>query len=237
MDLLTGRNITAHHQIVAAVIRRGTDVLLVQQQGRGDPAPNWALPGGRVEPGESLIEALVRGVQEETGLRVETPDRLVYVAQIENPDSSVRSDGEIPRPGDTSAAFVFEVTAFEGDLLPADPDDIILAVEFVSRHEAVERLERLPWRVMREPIVQALRGEVPAGALWLYRREGGGDALVARIPELRGVQTSPGTASSVPDPRTEREKGFIVLGCLVVVAFMVFIVIAGIIATAHPHIF
>ena len=38
----------------------------------------WGLPGGRIDPGESALEACVREVQEETGLNVKY-DRLVGV--------------------------------------------------------------------------------------------------------------------------------------------------------------
>ncbi len=40
--------------------------------------PFWCLPGGRVDPGETPMEAVVREVAEETGLAVEM-ERLVGV--------------------------------------------------------------------------------------------------------------------------------------------------------------
>ncbi len=42
--------------IVAAIIRRGDEILLVEQHGKDDPASVWALPGSRGEPGELNTE-------------------------------------------------------------------------------------------------------------------------------------------------------------------------------------
>ena len=55
---------------VSAAIFRGPDVLLVQRAAA--PAKGlWTLPGGRVEVGETLVEAIRREVTEETALTIE----------------------------------------------------------------------------------------------------------------------------------------------------------------------
>lgn len=59
---------------VAAVIFGDGGVLLQLRDDNG----RWGLPGGAVEPGESVTAALVREVWEETGLDVE-PVRLIGV--------------------------------------------------------------------------------------------------------------------------------------------------------------
>jgi ADP-ribose pyrophosphatase YjhB (NUDIX family) len=60
---------------VAAIIQNGDGRILLQQ--RSDNSL-WGLPGGSVEIGESVRDAIVREVREETGLTVEVV-RLVGV--------------------------------------------------------------------------------------------------------------------------------------------------------------
>jgi len=64
---------------VRAVIFINGRLVVTDETRQGQP--HSALPGGGVERWESLDEALVREVREETGLVIE-PGRLVYVAEV-----------------------------------------------------------------------------------------------------------------------------------------------------------
>jgi ADP-ribose pyrophosphatase YjhB (NUDIX family) len=55
---------------VGAIIKDGAGRLLLIQRGHEPEAGRWSLPGGRIEPGESDEQAVVREILEETGLRV-----------------------------------------------------------------------------------------------------------------------------------------------------------------------
>jgi ADP-ribose pyrophosphatase YjhB (NUDIX family) len=52
---------------VDAIIEIGGGIILIQ---RKNPPPGWALPGGFVDYGESLEDAVVREAREETGLDI-----------------------------------------------------------------------------------------------------------------------------------------------------------------------
>ena len=67
------------------VVRRGHRFLLTQERKYGS---SWSIPGGRVEPGESLTRAAIREVYEETGV----PIRIDGVLRVEHSaaESTVR---------------------------------------------------------------------------------------------------------------------------------------------------
>jgi ADP-ribose pyrophosphatase YjhB (NUDIX family) len=65
---------------VAAVIERDGSLLLVRHQ-KPEREPYWVLPGGRLEPGESIPECGEREVMEETGLRARFAG-VLYVSEF-----------------------------------------------------------------------------------------------------------------------------------------------------------
>jgi 8-oxo-dGTP diphosphatase len=62
--------------------------LLMIRRGHGPAAGEWSVPGGRVERGELLAEAVVREVREETGLECVCGPLIGWVERIEEDGSS-----------------------------------------------------------------------------------------------------------------------------------------------------
>ena len=54
--------------VVAAVIERDGRVLIAQRRNEGPHALKWEFPGGKVEPGESPPDALLRELKEELAI-------------------------------------------------------------------------------------------------------------------------------------------------------------------------
>lgn len=113
-------------KLMVDVVIPSADGIVLVRRGSDPFEGRWALPGGFVEPGETVEEAAVRETAEETGLAVEV-SRLV----------GVYSDpGRDPRGHNVSVAFLVRVLG--GDLAAAsdaaeasvlDPDFVELAFD------------------------------------------------------------------------------------------------------------
>ncbi|TQV72480.1 NUDIX hydrolase [Denitrobaculum tricleocarpae] len=64
-----------------AVVVRGAQLLLVRRNNRPN-AGLWGFPGGKIELGETVMEAAVRELQEETGVEAEARETLTSVDVI-----------------------------------------------------------------------------------------------------------------------------------------------------------
>jgi 8-oxo-dGTP diphosphatase len=65
-------------EVVAAIIIRGGSVFATQR-GYGDWKGWWEFPGGKIEPGESPQEALVREIREELDAEISVGELLETV--------------------------------------------------------------------------------------------------------------------------------------------------------------
>jgi 8-oxo-dGTP diphosphatase len=119
---------------VGAVAVRDGAILLIQ---RGQPPSLglWSLPGGRVEWGETMVEALRREMEEETGLQAEVGRLAGVVERI------------YPEEGFHYIILDYFVTIVSGTLRPGG--DVTGA-----RWTPLEGLDRLP---LAPGLIEALR--------------------------------------------------------------------------------
>jgi acetyl-CoA carboxylase carboxyl transferase subunit beta len=113
----------AHLILGASAVIVADGAILLVQRGHEPQLGRWSVPGGRVEPGETLAEAARREAYEETGLEVRIGDELWDLTipagdvAYEVHDFAATVTGGTLRAGD-DAADVRWVPFGELDLLP-----------------------------------------------------------------------------------------------------------------------
>ena len=121
------------------LIRRGEEILLQDRLKRD--WPGLTLPGGHVEPGESIVDSVVREMKEETGLTIRNP-RLKGIKQF-------------PIDGGRYIVFLFETTEFEGE--PRSSEEGVVAWyrrDEVACLPSVKDLEELLQVMEREDLTE-----------------------------------------------------------------------------------
>jgi ADP-ribose pyrophosphatase YjhB (NUDIX family) len=79
---VSDRSYPAHPLVgVAGIVYRKGYVLMIRR-GKAPGKGEWNIPGGLVEVGETLLDAVVREVREETGLEVEVQTLLTVSDRI-----------------------------------------------------------------------------------------------------------------------------------------------------------
>ncbi len=142
---------------VSAILRRRGRVLLCRHEKPGKEY--WLLPGGGVDSGESLVDALHRELSEELGLDDELP--------VEGPVALVDS---IAPPGSLSQKHVVHII-FAGDLGGRSLETVTSQDAAVRGHRlfAADELEDV---ILHPPIQRFLSRWQPGdpavylGALW-----------------------------------------------------------------------
>jgi 8-oxo-dGTP pyrophosphatase MutT (NUDIX family) len=110
------------------VVRRGHRFLLTQERKYGS---TWSIPGGRVEPGETLAAAAVREVFEETGV----PIRLDGILRVEHSPA-------ISGAHDTRVRVLFTGTPLDDTPPKTTADDESLGAAYLT----LDEIRALPLR-------------------------------------------------------------------------------------------
>ena len=104
---------------VLCLVENGDKILLLNR--KDSSWSGYTLPGGHVEPGEPVIDAVIREMKEETGLDVIDP-RLVGIKNF--PIDKDAKDGRY-------IVFLFKTDKFKGDIVSSTEGEI----SWVSRDD------------------------------------------------------------------------------------------------------
>ena len=117
-------------KVVAAVIcdsLENTTKIFATARGYGEFKGKWEFPGGKVEPGETPQQALVREIQEELTVKIEVGE-LIDTIEYDYPDFHLSMDcfwcnivdGEIILKEAEAAKWLHKDELYSVNWLPAD---------------------------------------------------------------------------------------------------------------------
>jgi 8-oxo-dGTP diphosphatase len=125
---------------VGAIVIRDSMVLLVRRR-HGPGEGLWAIPGGRVELGETLQQAAEREVMEETGVTIRAGDPMYAFDLIERDDAG-------------RVRFHYVIVDLMADYVSGEPQPSDDACE--ARWVAPEEMDTLPASETTREVLRAV---------------------------------------------------------------------------------
>lgn len=68
-------------EVVSCYVDYAGKILLLHRQDHKPEGNTWGVPAGKVDPGEKILDTMVREIREETGLEI-PPSQLSYFGKI-----------------------------------------------------------------------------------------------------------------------------------------------------------
>ena len=128
--------------VVAAIIKstneKGIPIIFATQRGYGDFKGGWEFPGGKIEPGETSEEALVREIREELDTEISV-DNLLETVEYDYPNFHLSMkcywcsvvSGDLVLKEHAAARWLSKEELFDVEWLPADIELIRKIQEFM----------------------------------------------------------------------------------------------------------
>ncbi len=181
----TSDSTTHLHVAVAVIVNNGGEVLIAKRPGHLHLGGLWEFPGGKLEPGERVTQALRRELDEELGIAVESARPLIRVYH-NYPEHAVLLD-------------VWRVERYQGEAWGREGQPIawvkpeqLLNYSFPEANTPIVTAARLPGRYLVTPepgnnpqlflsrLEQCLRGGVRLVQLRAKQLDGAEYELLAR---------------------------------------------------------
>ena len=113
--------------IIKSTNKKGNPIIFATQRGYGDFKGGWEFPGGKIEPGETPEEALMREIREELDTEISV-DNILETVEYDYPSFHLSMkcywcsvvSGDLVLKEHAAARWLSKEELFDVEWLPAD---------------------------------------------------------------------------------------------------------------------